>query len=174
MSTNLGNFAIHHQNIHESLRGVLKGKRQAADNFETEARPQFNGALVGADDEVELHRAEAAFPGSLERMEAHLAGDAAALRGGRGDVAAIGHVRPSTQLVRFQEIGPQHLAVFLPHESFFIRGEPVFERLLFAHVARKGVGLPKPNHWLENRPNCIMIAIRGEMDGQATVLISGR
>src|SRR5580704_17261413 len=107
-------------------------------------------------------------------MQAHLARDAAALRGGRGDVAAICDVSATSLLVCFQKIGPYPDAVFFPHECLFIRGKPVFERLLLTHVAWKRVGLPKPDRWLENRPYRIAIAFGGEMDGQATVLISRR
>src|SRR5579859_1695018 len=96
-------------------------------------------------------------------MQAHLARDAAALRGWRGDVAAIGHVRTSALLVRLQEIGSQHFPVFFPYEGLFIRCKPVFERLLLAHIPRKRVRLAAPDHRLKNRPNCITITARGGM-----------
>src|SRR6266852_2086643 len=132
---------------------MLEGKRQPPDNLEIEAGPQFDRSLVCADYEVELHRAKATFPGSLQRMLAHLARYTAALRGGPSDVAAIRHVSTPTLLVRFQEICPYHHAVFFPHKGLFIRGKPVFDRLLLAHVARKGVGLTAANHLFENLPN---------------------
>jgi hypothetical protein len=67
---------MHYQSVYESLRGMLKRKRQPTDNPEIEAGPQFDRALVGADHEVELHRAKSALFGSLKGMQAHLAGDA--------------------------------------------------------------------------------------------------
>jgi len=39
----------------------MEGAGKAADDFEAEALPQADGALVGADDEIELHGAETAF-----------------------------------------------------------------------------------------------------------------
>src|SRR5579859_5923063 len=78
--------AVHHEGIDEAQRRVLKGQRQAPHCLEAEAGPELDCALIGADHEVELHRAKAAFPGSLQRMQAHLARDASALRGGRSDI----------------------------------------------------------------------------------------
>ncbi len=59
---------IHDQRIDETVLGVLKRARQTANNLKAEVAPQFHRSAVGADHEVELHGAEAAFPGTLQRV----------------------------------------------------------------------------------------------------------
>jgi len=140
---------------------MLEGARQAANNFKTEIGPEFHSTFVCADDKIELHGAEAAPPRVFERMKAHSACNATALRGGRSDIAAVCNVRASSLLVCLQEICTQHGAVLFPYERFFSRGEPVFERLLSAHIARKCVRIAAPDHWLEDFPDCVAIAALG-------------
>src|SRR3981189_2330726 len=96
-------LAIHHQRIHESLLGMFKRARQAADNFEAETSPQLHSALIRAHNKIKLHRAKSAFFSSLQRMQTHCSRDSTALRGGRSDVAAIRDVRASSLLVRLYE-----------------------------------------------------------------------
>ena len=68
-------------------------------DFESEGLPEADGSGVGADDEVELHGAEAALPGVGEGVEAHGAGDSSALGGGGGGVAAVGDVGTAALLI---------------------------------------------------------------------------
>ena len=57
---------IHDQGIDKTVLGVLKRARQTANNLKAEVAPQFHRSVVGADHEVELRGAEAAFPGTLQ------------------------------------------------------------------------------------------------------------
>jgi hypothetical protein len=57
---------------------MLEGSRKTSDNFETEALPESHGALVGADDKVELHGTESASFGVIERMPTHRTSHASA------------------------------------------------------------------------------------------------
>jgi hypothetical protein len=59
---------IHDQRIDKTVLGVLKRARQTANNLKAEVAPQFHRSVVGADHEVELHGAEPAFPGTLQRV----------------------------------------------------------------------------------------------------------
>src|SRR6267142_2920880 len=94
-------------------------------------------------------------------MKAHRTRNASALCCDGSNVAAVCDVRASSLLVCLQEICTQHGAVLFPHERLFSRGEPVFERLLSAHIARKCVRIAAPDHWLEDFPDCIAITARG-------------
>src|SRR5215469_13067103 len=84
--------AEHDQGVDVAFRRMVESTREATDNFEAQALPEADGALVGADDEVELHRTKAPGFGVFKRMGAHSAGDAAPGGPGGGDVAAIGNV----------------------------------------------------------------------------------
>lgn len=50
---------VHYQGIDAAELRMLECIRQAADDFETVGAPGCDGALIGADDEVELHCPEA-------------------------------------------------------------------------------------------------------------------
>src|SRR5258707_11005763 len=69
--------AIHHERVDEAEAGMGEGLREAAHDGEAEALPEPHRALVAADDEIELHGAEAAPPRLAPRVLAHGAGDAA-------------------------------------------------------------------------------------------------
>jgi hypothetical protein len=58
-------IAIHDEGIYQAQGRVLKGPRKLPDDLEPAALPQANGALVGADYEIELHGAKAARLGML-------------------------------------------------------------------------------------------------------------
>ncbi len=64
-SNSLLQLAVHHQRIHESQRRMLEHEGKPADNFEAQAGPELDGALIAADHKVELHASKAAFLGSL-------------------------------------------------------------------------------------------------------------
>ena len=50
----------HHERVDEPARRVMEGRRQPPDDLEAARLPQPHRPIVGADDEIELHRAEAA------------------------------------------------------------------------------------------------------------------
>ena len=68
-------------------------------NGKAEVLPQPHGALVGSDDEVELHGGETMRARLIERVGAHGAGDTAAECGRCNDIAAIGHMLPATAII---------------------------------------------------------------------------
>src|SRR5688572_7784290 len=82
----------HHQGIDIAESRMVECAGQSAHDLEAEALPEADSALIGADNEVELHRAEALCPREIERVEAHGARDAAAGCGGGGHIATIGDV----------------------------------------------------------------------------------
>src|SRR5277367_3682604 len=71
-------LTVHDEGVDVALFRVVEGSGKATDNFEAEFFPEAHGHFVGTDDDVELHGAEAAFAGAVERMGAHRAGDATA------------------------------------------------------------------------------------------------
>src|SRR6516225_8182901 len=103
-------------------------------------------------------------------MEAHGSCDSTALGSRRSDVAAVRDVRAAALLIRLQVVGPEHSAILFPHKRHFFGGRPVFERLLFGHVARKRVGIAAADHWLEDCPNGFSIKVAGWTDGHALSL----
>src|SRR5215469_16047930 len=144
-----------------------KNPRQAADGFKAKASPQFDRARIAAYYEVELHPAKATFPRAFERMQAHRPRNSASLRRSRGDIPAIRDVRSATLLVRFQEISPQQVAVFLPNKDFLLGRKPEGKRLFSVHVPRQRVGFPGADHRLQNNPDCIAIAAGCRTNAQA-------
>src|SRR6186713_1906881 len=71
---------IHYQYLDVTVPRMRESARHAADHVEPQRLPQPYRALVGADDEIELHAAIAARAGLLERMRAHRPSDAAPAR----------------------------------------------------------------------------------------------
>src|SRR5262249_3297533 len=129
--------------------------------------PRPNRALVGADDEIELHGAEAAVSRARKRMFEHRTREAAPLRGLCGHVTAVRDVAAATRLVRAQEVGPQNHASVFGDEDLVIAARPVLERALARDVTRKCVGLPCAQHGLENRPDRSVIALLRGSDQHA-------
>jgi len=101
---------------------VEEGFGEAADGFESAALPETEGALVGGDDEVELHGAEATLFGVVEGVEAHGAGDSAALLGGSGGVAAGACSEVSDGFLEERPSRPSHRDLLMrwrkPNASF--------------------------------------------------------
>ena len=132
---------------------MKKCGREAADNFETEALPQADGARVGADDKVELHGAKAAIPGVIERMHAHGAGYAATGSGRSGHVAAVGDVGTAAILIGAEEIGADDAAVVEGDKDFVGGREPKRESGVVSDVARQSVGFAGAKDGFENGPD---------------------
>src|SRR5215469_9690515 len=120
---------------------MAEGVGQPPDSRKTATFPQLDGALVGCDDEVELHGAETARPRCVERMHAHGECYAAAGCIGSGDVTAIGDVRAAAALIRLQIIGADNRAVVFGDEEFMLRRAPIGQRLVPAPVARQSISL---------------------------------
>jgi hypothetical protein len=89
----------HHKRIDIVSARTSKGEGQAAHDLETEGLPKAHGALVRADDKVELHGAETAIPSMCRRMLTHAPSDASALGGGMGHVATVSHMASAAQLI---------------------------------------------------------------------------
>src|SRR5260370_16387365 len=134
---------------------MMERAGKPADNFESEAAPQRNGAVISAHHKIKLHGLEAAFAGALQRMRAHGASHAPAGGPRSRDVATVGDVRAAALLVGLQEISAENLGICLCDEDFMLGSEPISERFLAAPLSRQAVGLPSANGGLQNRPNGI-------------------
>ena len=99
--------------------------RETADDCEAELLPEAYSAFVGADHEIELHGAIAAFFGVFERMGAHGARDAAAGGARSGDVAAVRDVGAAALLIGAEEIGAYDQAIVIGDEDFMTMREPI-------------------------------------------------
>jgi hypothetical protein len=157
-------IAIHYEGVDVALRWMKKSFGKAADDLEVEALPKAYGAVVGADDEIELHGAKAAFAGTLQGMLAHSSGDASACSGGRGDVAAIGDVRSASFLVGLQIVGTDDFVLILGDKDLTFGREPIRESALLVHVARKSVGFARADNWLQDRPDSFGVVFAGGED----------
>src|ERR1700694_2732034 len=140
---------------------MLEGSRKTADDFKSEILPKPDGALVGADDKIELHGTESASFSVVERMHTHRTRHASAGGAKGGHVAAIGYVRASSLLIGVQEIGPDHFLVFFGNEYFIAGGEPVGESLLPRHLAGQCVSCPGTDGGLDDFPDRIGVAAAG-------------
>jgi len=154
-----------------------EGFGEAADGFESAALPEAEGALVGGDNEVELHGAVAALSGVVEGVEAHSAGDSAALLGGRGSIAAVGDVGSAAGLVGTEEVGANDLAPILisvftdtligvfRDEDLMLAREPVGESGFAAGVAGESVGFSGADDGFEDGPDRFGVFRFGRADG---------
>lgn len=153
-------LTVHHESINCAESRVHKRAGQPADDFELQTLPQPYRALVGADDEIKLHSAEAAGSGVLEGVQAHRTGDAAAAGPRCGHVTAIGDMCAAAFLIRSQIIRADNFAIFFRDENFVSWRVPVCERVRARHFARKSVGLSGANHRLKNSPDRVVIRFR--------------
>ncbi len=128
-------MAVHNVGIHVALFGVVESAGQAACDFEAEFLPEADGDFVGADDDVELHGTEAAFPGTVEGVDAHGAGDAPASGPGCGHVSAVGYVAAPALLIRSQVIGTEDFFIFFRDKCFMMGCVPVFQGLFAGEIA---------------------------------------
>lgn len=144
---------------------MVEGFGQAAHDFEAEFLPEVDGDFIGADDDVELHGAEAAFAGAIERVGAHGAGDATACGPGRGHVPAVGDVAASALLVGAQVVGAEDFSVFFGDKCFVMRRVPVLKCLLAGEVAREGVGFTGADNGFENFPCGVCVMDGGRTNG---------
>lgn len=120
-------LTVHHERINGAENRMHKRAGQPADDFELQTLPEPHRALVGADDEIKLHGVEAAGFSVLDGMQAHRAGDAAAVGPRRGHVTAIGDVRATALLVRAQVIRTDNFAIFFRDKNFVAPRVPVGE-----------------------------------------------
>src|SRR3984885_15044212 len=148
---------IHHQRIDVAMRGMQKRSRQTTHRGEAERLPEPHRPLVCAHNEVELHRAEATLARHFQRMQTHRASHAAPHRLLCGHVPAICHMRAAATLIGAKEIRAESRSIFLSHEYFMSRREPVSQRSLTAHIARQGVALACAQHRLKNLPDGLII-----------------
>src|SRR5713226_9278642 len=131
ISANGLEITIHDAHVDVAQSWMLEGSWQTPDNFKAKALPQPDGALVGADYEIELHRAKSARPRAVQRMRAHRSGHAAAHRRNGCHVAAIGDVRSAALLVCLEAVSSNDVAIVLCDEHFTLGRQPVRERARF-------------------------------------------
>ncbi|KQQ13466.1 hypothetical protein ASF59_21845 [Methylobacterium sp. Leaf121] len=90
-------------------------------------------------------------------MQAHGAGDAPPPRLGMRGVGAVGDMIAGPELVGADVVAAQHRARALRDEDMVGRGEPVGERPLPVPVPRQGVGLPRAQDRLQDRPDRVVV-----------------
>src|ERR1700722_20186410 len=90
---------VHHEGVNEAEYRMPETEWEAADLRKPVRLPRPDRALVGADDEIELHGTEASFFGSAQRMLEHQTGDTLALRLRRCHVPAICDVIAASSVV---------------------------------------------------------------------------
>src|SRR5260370_8713971 len=115
---------------------MMKRAGKPADNLESEALPERDGALVGAHHKIKLHGLEAALAGAFEGMRTHRARYAPASGPGSSYVAAICDVGAGALLVRLQEIGADNLVILRDHD-FVLGREPMVGAFLARQIPRQ-------------------------------------
>ena len=93
---------------------------QCPDDLEAKLLPQVDGGSVGADDEVELHRAVAGLSCLLEAMLTHGAAGAFALHRGIDHERRVGDVRTQSAVIRDQLVHPDDAAVVFDQPVGFL------------------------------------------------------
>jgi len=124
-----------------------EAKRYTADLRKTVRLPRPDGALVRADDEIELHRSETSFLGTNQRMLEHQAGYTLALGLRRCHVPAICNVIPASRLVRTQIVRSKNIDVVLCDESLVVSPTPVGDSVGFVDISSDGVGFARSENW---------------------------
>src|SRR6516165_4783122 len=104
---------IHDKSIYITQARVQEGEGQPSDIIEAEALPKFHRTFVRADNEIKLHRLEAARTRAFQRMLAHLPRHPSAGRLDGCGIAAIGNMTPAAKLICTQIIGADDVAVVL-------------------------------------------------------------
>ena len=118
---------VHHEGVHVACVRVQECLWEGSYDGEAAALPEVDGALVGADDEVELHGAEALGARLVEGVPAHAAGDSAAGCRCCSHVSAVGYVRAAALLIGAEVVAAQDGTVFFGYKDVMISGEPVTE-----------------------------------------------
>src|SRR6266436_4269761 len=122
ISANGLEIAKHDVGVDVAQRRMKEGFGKLANDFKIEALPQADGAIVGANHEIELHRAKPAFARAVQGMSAHCACNSAAHGCNRSHVAAIRDVRSAALLVRLHEVSSNDIAVILRDENLAYEG----------------------------------------------------
>src|SRR5258708_33066955 len=155
----LPKFTIHHECIDVAQRWVEERLRKCADNLKFKTLPQPYGAGIGADHEIELHRAKSATAGAAQRMLTHRACHAAAGCGEACHVAAICNMPTATLLIGLQKIRADNFAVLIRDEDLVFSRKPVSKRACFVHVAREGISLAGADDGLHDGPDGVLVSV---------------
>jgi len=94
-----------------------KSSRQATDDLEAVRLPEVNRRLIGADDEVELHRPETGSSRRRKRMFAHRPRDTVAAMGRGDEIAGVGDVIAEPHLVWVEHVRSDDLLVDEGHKD---------------------------------------------------------
>src|SRR3984885_50360 len=135
---------------------MFERARQGADDVEPQSLPQTNRAIIGADDEVELHRPEVFGAGVAQRVLAHLAPDAPAGGSSGGYVTTVADVLAATRLIRPDIVSPHDDAV-LRDERLLVRSHPVRDRVRFAYRLIERICLARAKNRSNDRPDGVNI-----------------
>ena len=160
--------AVHHQRVDVAAARVEDGAGQAAQGREAHALPEGDRALVGGDDEIELHRPEAALSRPVARMRAHRPGDPLAPR----RLARPSHGRSCTHAPRRRSgsrEGNRCRARRRRSRRRRSRGPARANRRApraSEVLARDRVGLARADHRLQDRPDRGAVGGRRGTDGQ--------
>ena len=124
-----------------------EAERYAADLRKPVRLPRPDRALVGADDEIELHGTEASFLGSAQRMLEHQTGDTPALGLLGCHVPAICNVIAASSVVCTQIVRSKNIGLVLCNKSLVVSPTPIGDSVSFVDVPGNGVGFSSTEDW---------------------------
>lgn len=136
------------------MSGMQERLWHRAYDVEAMLLPQSDRAVVGGNDQVELHPPKAHPDRDLLRMDAHLRSDAATPRRFADDVAAVADVVAWSGLVRFDVVGAGDVAVFVHgHKGRGGAADPQRVGVLFRDGRIDSVGLTGAEDRFEDGPD---------------------
>lgn len=129
-----------------------------SDNLESELFPDGYGRLVGTHDQVKLHSDKSPFFCQKQRVLAQLGANSFTLGLRVYHVGGIRNVASSVDMVGFQNIGPENLALLFGHEGLHFWREPVFLQVGLWRIGGEDIGISGLDHLGENLPDGLMVA----------------
>jgi hypothetical protein len=151
----------HDTSIHESELGVTKCSGQSADDAKAELLPKANRWLVGRDDEVELHGAEADSACLIEGVLAHASAHTEPASRRQHHKSRVGDVAAECGLVRLENVSANNTTVALGNVGVGVGAKPVSQCLVARGVRGESVGVAGSNDRVEDFPDGVLISFIG-------------
>src|SRR5580704_11093238 len=108
---------------------MLESQGEPSYDFKAQTSPEFHGAFVRADNEIELHGAVARLPRPFFGVQTHCSGNAMACGMSRCDISTVADVRAAATLVGAKIVGADNIAISLSHEDLIAACKPIGESL---------------------------------------------
>src|SRR5690348_17313852 len=113
----------HDEGIDVAEGWMSERQREASDDLEAERLPQTHGSVVGAHDEIELHRPVSSPSGVVQRVLAHATRHTPSESGRAGDVATIAYVSAAAGLIWANVVRPENCPTLLDDERLLVRAQ---------------------------------------------------